>query len=114
MRNGKRRHFNYLLKKFEFIPLSFDFSEFAIASCFLFYIVLYIQVIKLKKSKQIKSFFKGYICPVLAIAGALIMVTGGVLTGLASPVCFAGFLGVASIVIITAVLFANKKPALNE
>ena len=105
---------HYFLKKFEFIPLSFDFSEFAIATCFLFYIVLYIQVIKLKKSKQIKSFFKGYICPVLAIAGALIMVTGGVLTGLASPVCFVGFLGVAFIVIITAVLFANKKSALSE
>ena len=67
---------HYICTKFSIIPNS-DISEIAISIAYMLYIVLYYQVYSLYKQKQIKSLFKGVICPVFATIGSLIILSGG-------------------------------------
>ena len=67
---------HYICTKFSIIPNS-DISEIAISIAYMLYIVLYYQVYCLYKQKQIKSLFKGVICPVFATIGSLIILSGG-------------------------------------
>lgn len=55
-----------------------DVSEIAIGISYLNYIVLYIAVIKLTQKGTIKGKFKGYVIPVLATIGSLIILSGSV------------------------------------
>lgn len=67
---------HYICTKFNLLPNS-DVSEIAISIAYILYIVLYYQVIKLYIKKEIKSFFKGIICPLFATIGSFIILSGG-------------------------------------
>lgn len=53
-----------------------DVSEIAICVSYLNYIVLYVAVMRLCKKGEIKGIIKGYIVPILATIGSLIILTG--------------------------------------
>ncbi|MDF2843015.1 MAG: amino acid permease-associated region [Herbinix sp.] len=55
-----------------------DVSEIAIGVSYLNYIVLYVTVMRLAKKGTIKGIWKGYIIPVLAIIGSLVILSGSV------------------------------------
>ena len=54
-----------------------DISEISIVFSYACYIVLYIRVLAMKKQGEIKSLFKGVLCPVFGILGAGIIFVGG-------------------------------------
>lgn len=55
-----------------------DVSEIAIGVSYLNYILLYVAVIRLAAKGEIKGIIKGYLIPVLAMAGSLIIISGSV------------------------------------
>ena len=55
-----------------------DISEISICILYMLYIILYVAVIRLCKKGEIKSKFLGYVVPVLAIIGSLIIFSGAV------------------------------------
>lgn len=57
-----------------------DISDIAIVFSYACYALLYVKVIKMKLSGEIKSVFKGIICPVFALMGSAIIVIGGVVS----------------------------------
>lgn len=67
---------HYISTRFQLLNNS-DVSEISIVSMYLLYIVLYLQVMKLKYKGEIKSTAKGYVIPLMAILGALIIFFGG-------------------------------------
>ena len=62
---------HYLCTRFNILPNS-DVSEIAISMAYMLYIVY-----QLYRRKEIKSFFKGVICPFLATLGSFIILSGG-------------------------------------
>ena len=69
---------HYLTQTNEFfMKLHLDISGMPIVIMYIFYFLLYIGVLKRAKMGLIKSKFYGYICPILAILGSLIVVYGG-------------------------------------
>lgn len=67
---------HYFVQLYKLFPNS-DISEISIVTSYLLYILLYYQVFKLWQKKEIKSFFRGFICPFLATIGSLIIFSGG-------------------------------------
>ncbi|MFV0393829.1 MAG: APC family permease [Coprobacillaceae bacterium] len=67
---------HYLTTKYNVLQNS-DISEIDIVTMYLFYILLYIQVMKLKELGKITSVMRGYIIPSLAIIGSLSIFFGG-------------------------------------
>lgn len=67
---------HYITQKFNLLQGG-DISEIAIVFSYACYIILYIKVIKMKKAGDIKGIFRGFICPIFAIAGAAIIFVGG-------------------------------------
>lgn len=59
-----------------------DISEIAIVFGYICYSVLYIRVIQMRKSGEIKSNFKGYVAPIFAMMGSVVIIVGGVLSNL--------------------------------
>ena len=57
-----------------------DITEIAIVFSYLVYSVLYFRLIQLYLKKVVKSFFKGLICPIVAILGALTLLLGGIIS----------------------------------
>lgn len=57
-----------------------DVCGVAIVFSYVCYMVLYIKVMLMRKRNMIKSNFKGIVCPILAIVGALIIFVGGVVS----------------------------------
>lgn len=55
-----------------------DVSEIAICVSYLNYIVLYVAVMRLAKKGEIKGIVKGYIVPIFATIGSLIILTGSI------------------------------------
>ena len=55
-----------------------DVSEIAIGVSYLNYIVLYIAVMRLAKKGSIKGKMKGYVIPILAIFGSLVILSGSI------------------------------------
>ncbi len=55
-----------------------DVSEIAIGVSYLNYIVLYFAVMKLSKQGQIKSKIKGFLIPILACIGSLVIISGSI------------------------------------
>ena len=55
-----------------------DVSEIAIGVSYLNYIVLYVTVMRLAKKGTIKGVWKGYVIPILAIVGSLVILSGSV------------------------------------
>lgn len=72
---------HYICAKYHLLPNS-DVSEISIAISYLLYIMLYYQVYRLYKAKEITSKFKGIICPLLATVGSLIILSGGIQSSL--------------------------------
>lgn len=73
---------HYLTTKHSILPNS-DISEISIVMQYLIFVILYIQVIKLKKKGEIKSVAKGIVFPCLAIVGSFIILVGGLQNPLA-------------------------------
>ncbi|MGL5437436.1 MAG: APC family permease [Lachnospiraceae bacterium] len=96
---------HYLTTRLNLLPNS-DISEISIVTMYLLYIALYIQVIRLKKNGEIKSAVKGYLNPILAIIGSLIIFGGGIQNAM-----FFVYLGFSIIVIIMAGWYSKKHPA---
>lgn len=67
---------HYITQKFNILPNS-DVSEISIVINYIGFILMYVAVIKLKMSGEIKSSIKGYVVPLLAIAGSLFILYGG-------------------------------------
>ena len=67
---------HYICTKFSLLTNS-DVSEIAISIAYVLYIVLYYQVFKLYLKGEIKSIFKGVICPAFATLGSFIILSGG-------------------------------------
>lgn len=57
-----------------------DISEIAIVFSYVCYGLLYVKVIQMKRKGEIKSFFKGIICPVFGLIGSSIILIGGILS----------------------------------
>lgn len=57
-----------------------DISEISIVFSYLCYVILYVRVIQLKRAHEVKGIFKGFICPLLAMGGAGIILLGGILS----------------------------------
>ena len=55
-----------------------DVSEIAICVSYLNYIILYIAVMRLAKKGEIKSKFMGYVVPMLAILGSIVILSGSI------------------------------------
>jgi APA family basic amino acid/polyamine antiporter len=66
---------HYLTQKY---GMKGDVSEIAIGVSYLNYIILYIAVIRLAKKGEIKGKVKGYLIPVLATVGSLVIISGSV------------------------------------
>ena len=80
---------HYFAQKYTLFPNS-DISEIAIVTSYLLYLGLYYKVFVLWKRKEIKSVFRGLICPILASIGSLIIFSGGIqnpLFGLYFAIC---------------------------
>ncbi len=72
-----------------------DISDMPIVSIFVFYIFIYIGIIKDYFKGKTKNFLEGFVFPVLAIAGAGLVVYGGFTMakfGLYLSICFIGIL----------------------
>lgn len=66
---------HYITQKFSLLYNS-DVSEISIVCSYLLYIPLYLKVIGFYKNRQV-GFFRGLICPILAIVGSVIIFCGG-------------------------------------
>jgi APA family basic amino acid/polyamine antiporter len=81
---------HYFAQTYNLFPNS-DISEIAIVTSYLLYLGLYFKVFLLWKNKEIRSLFRGLICPILAGLGSLIIFSGGIqnpLFGLYFAICF--------------------------
>ena len=65
--------FNYGIQKFN---ISADISEVSICLSYLIYTLLYFTVIRLAKCGEVKGIWKGYLNPVFAIIGSIIIFSG--------------------------------------
>lgn len=93
---------HYVTQKFNLLPNS-DVSEISIVTNYLGYIILYVAVIRLARKGEIKGVFKGFIIPVLAIVGALIILMGGIKNPL-----FPMFLVFCVTLVVISILYAQK------
>ena len=102
----KRQVIHYLITKFGLMPNS-DVSEIPIVSSYILYIILYLAVIKIygKKDDNINA-MRGLIIPILAIAGSLIIVIGG----LANPMT-KYYILICAVVIVFSMVFYTKHGA---
>jgi len=85
-----------------------DVSEIAIGVSYLGYIVLYIAVMRLAKQGKIKGKIKGYIIPILAAIGSLIIISGSVTHPL-----FIYYLTVCIIIIVAGFLYYIKSRSIE-
>ena len=84
---------HYFTQKYLLLPNS-DVSEIAIVTSYLLYLALYYKVFMLWRNKEIKSLFRGLICPIFASIGSLIIFSGGFqspLFLLYIAICFTAF-----------------------
>lgn len=68
---------HYVTQKFSLLYNS-DISEISIVTNYIGYVVLYIAVIRLARNGKVKGLWNGYIFPILAILGAIIILFGGI------------------------------------
>ncbi len=80
-----------------------DISEIAVVTTYLLYILLYVQVIRLKKRGEITSCMRGYIIPLLAILGSIFIFIGGIQSAM-----FWYYVSFSVAVMIIAYLYACK------
>jgi len=92
---------HYMTQKYSLLPNS-DVSEISIVTNYVGYIVLYIAVIRLARKGKIKGAWNGYIVPVFAILGALIILFGG----MQSPL-FALYISLCAALVAIALVYAT-------
>ena len=95
---------HFVLTKYQVLGNS-DVSEIAISMSYLFYIVLYVKVMKMYKAKEITSFKKGVVYPILAMIGSFIILTGAIQT----PVFIYYVIFVVIIYIISQIYYQIKR-----
>ena len=81
--------------RLELLP-GYDVSEIAVAVSYLLYSILYIRVIALYRKGEIRGVFHGLVFPLLALAGAAVVVLGAAqsrMFWLNLAVCAAVFFG---------------------
>ena len=93
---------HYITTKYGLLPNS-DVSEISIVTMYLLYLVLYVQVIKMKKKGIIKSVWKGYIIPGLAMMGSAFIFIGGMQSRM-----FLAYVGFSATVGTIAALYKPK------
>ena len=93
---------HYFCTKYNILGQS-DVSEIAISVSYILYIVLYIKVIILYKQKVITHFFKGVICPIMAIVGSLIILSGAI----QNPM-FIAYVGICVVIYIASQIYYIK------
>lgn len=82
---------NYIFFKFKVLAVGSDVSSISIVFSYVFYTLLYVKVMKMRKSGEIHSNIKGYVFPILAIVGALIIIIGGFMSDPIYAVLFSIF-----------------------
>lgn len=93
---------HYITTRFQILGNS-DISEIAIVTMYIMYVVLYVQVMKLKAKGEINSVIRGYVIPFLAILGSLFIFFGGMQGSM-----FWLYNVFSLIVIVIAYLYARK------
>ncbi|MEG1932491.1 MAG: APC family permease, partial [Pygmaiobacter sp.] len=100
---------HFLSMKFNLLPGS-DISEIAIVVHYLLFIPLYLSVMVLTKKGRITNKFYGYISPVLACVGSLVVLIGGFQNKL-----FPLYLVICGVVVLASlVYFAKHKAEINH
>ncbi|OON99939.1 MAG: amino acid permease [Epulopiscium sp. Nele67-Bin004] len=96
---------HYITMGSNLLPNS-DISEISVCISYATYIYLYVQVIKLKQRGEITSVIKGYVNPIIATLGSLVILSGSVgssLFILHAVICIS--------IGVSAVMFYNKNNA---
>ncbi len=100
---------HYITQKFIWKDGLHDISEIAMVVNYILIIFLYLAVIKLAIKGEVKGVVRGWIIPILAIVGALIIVNSGFQNEL-----FGIFLVICLVVVGIAYLFAVKHPEIDK
>lgn len=82
-----------------------DVSEIAICASYLLYIVFYWKVFQMWRAGEIKSFFRGVICPIFATVGVGLVAYGSLIGG---PL-YVVYLGISAVVIACGMLYYQQK-----
>jgi APA family basic amino acid/polyamine antiporter len=85
-----------------------DVNEIAVVFSYATYILLYVQVMKLKKDGVITNPIMGYVVPVFAILGSLVILVGGIFS---NPMYMPFFLLISFMICIVGYQFYNRKEA---
>jgi APA family basic amino acid/polyamine antiporter len=93
---------HYITQKF---GMRGDVSEIAIGVSYLNYIVLYFAVMNLAKKGTIKGKIKGYVVPILATIGSLVIISGSI----THPLFIYYFIVCASIMIAGGIYYKKNK-----
>ena len=93
---------HFLTLKFALLPNS-DISEISITISYLLYIPLYYQVFKLYRKGDIKSVWRGVICPFMALVGSVFILSGG----MQNPLFFAYFVICAAVIAVSQVYYSK-------
>ncbi|OON97137.1 MAG: amino acid permease [Epulopiscium sp. Nele67-Bin005] len=94
----------WLFVHFNTMAIGIDISEISVGLSYLGYIYLYFQVIKLRQQGEITSNIKGYVIPIIATLGSLIILSGSIGNDL-----FLLYFGICAAVVFSAMAFYKKK-----
>lgn len=94
---------NYLTQKYSILPNS-DISEISITINYVLYIFLYLKVFNMGRSGEVKGVWRGFLNPILAILGSLIILIGSMNNPL-----FLLYTSFCLALLISAVLFWKSK-----
>ena len=95
---------HYVTKKIGILGSS-DVSEITIVFNYICFTILYVKVMIMRKQGEIKSNFFGYIAPVLAILGSVIILVGGVIS---NPIYVPIFIFICFIICISGYQYYRK------
>lgn len=96
---------HYLTQKLNILK-GRDVSEIAIVFSYLTYIILYIKILKMYKDKIVTDKLRGFIAPILATVGSVIILIGGVIS---SPFYIISFLVFCALVFILGYVLNKTK-----
>lgn len=94
---------HYLVTKFALLPNS-DISEISIAFSYVFYVPLYYRVFRMYRKKEIKSVWKGVVCPIFATIGS-----GVILYGAVQNMAVIYYAVICLVVVIAAIIYYETK-----
>lgn len=100
---------HYITQKTELLSGG-DVSEIAIVFSYLAYAVLYLKVIQLKNDGIVQNVFLGYVAPVFAMMGSIIILIGGIF----SNPTFVPFFLIFSLLVCIAGYFYYQKKVVNR